>query len=140
MARLGKKYKKAKKASLANSLEKAKKASLANSLGIALIEILISTALIALVLLALLTYQLNTQKSLTQTNLKTIATTQLMNFSDMLRAPIDRNAALTQWNQDNAKLLPQGSGTYTQTDSHTCKITVNWFFKTKESQSISVFC
>ena len=108
-----------------------------------MIEIVISMGIISLVLLSLLSYQISMIKNLYQTNLKNIAVIQLMNFSDMLRANVSdsrRRSALSSWNKDNANLLPQGTGDYQVVDDHQCEITVNWFLRKQQTESIIVYC
>ncbi len=110
-------------------------------LGIAMIEVLTAMGIISLVLLSLLSYQISMIKNLYQTNLKNIATIQLMNFSEMLRANKQaRHAALSAWNKDNAAILPQGQGDYSVVDDHQCEITVSWVAGKQETESIVIFC
>lgn len=114
-----------------------------NNLGIAMIEVLISMGIISLVLLSLLSYQINMIKSIDQSRLKTIATIQLNNFSEMLRINTThsrRQSALGIWNKDNARLLPQGMGDFDEMNDHQCKISVGWFLQKPESESMTVFC
>jgi len=111
--------------------------------GIAMIEVLISLGIISLVLLSLLIYQLDMIKSINQSRLETIATIQLMNFSEMVLMNTShsaRNKALKIWNKDNAHLLPQGAGDYHEIDNHQCQMTVHWFSGKHETQSTIVFC
>ena len=108
-----------------------------------MIDVLISMGIISLVLLSLLSYQISMIKNLYQTNLKAIATIQLINFSDMLLANTSsraRNSILTSWNNDNATLLPQGEGDYNVVDDHQCEITLNWFSGKRETEAMAVFC
>lgn len=114
-----------------------------NNVGIAMIEVLISMGIISLVLLSLLSYQISMIKSIDQSRLKTIATTQLINFSEMLRINTthsQRKSALRIWNKDNARLLPQGRGAFHEIDDHQCKISVKWFFQKWKLESMVVFC
>lgn len=114
-----------------------------NNKGIAMIEVLISLGIISVVLLSLLSYQISMIKSINESRLKTIATFQLDNFSEMLRMHISnsaRQSALRMWNKDNARLLPQGMGYFNEVDDHQCKITVRWFLKKTKSESMTVFC
>lgn len=111
--------------------------------GISMIEVIISMGIIALVLLSLLIYQISMNKNLFQTNLQNIATIQLMNFADMLRANTSdsqRDAALTSWNNDNVNLLPQGQGSYDVIDDHQCEINLNWVLRKQWTESILVYC
>ena len=108
-----------------------------------MIEVIISMGIISLVLLSLLIYQISINKNLFQTNLQNIATIQLMNFADMLRANTNdsqRDAALTSWNNDNANLLPQGQGDYNVVGDHQCEITLNWIFRKQWAESMEVYC
>lgn len=108
-----------------------------------MIEVIISMGIISLVLLSLLIYQISMNKNLFQTNLQNIATIQLMNFADMLRAnrsDSQRNAALTNWNNDNANLLPQAVGDYDLVNDHQCEIDLNWILRKQWTESILVYC
>lgn len=113
------------------------------SAGIAMLDVLISMSIISIVLLSLLSYQIALIKGISETGLKTIATMQLRNFSEMLliyKTDSRRETALTRWNNDNANLLPQGSGDYDQTDDHVCQMTINWFFGKTKTESMMVYC
>ncbi len=114
-----------------------------NSAGIAMLDVLISMGIVSVVLLSLLSYQIAMIKEIGQAGLKTIATMQLLNFSEMLliaKNQSRREDALNAWNNDNANLLPQGSGDYDQTDDHVCQITINWFFGKANTESMVVYC
>ena len=111
--------------------------------GFAMIEVLVSMGLISLVLLSLLIYQISLIKSTFQINLKAIAHMQLVNFSEMLLVNTDdvqRNTAFSVWNKVNNNLLPQGDGVWNQVADHQCEITVHWFYRKSETESINVFC
>lgn len=108
-----------------------------------MIEVLFSIGLIAFVLLSLLSYQICAEKNSYRHFLKTIATIQLSNFSEMLLTATSdgkRQALLSQWNDDNQQLLPQGLGRFSQDNSHDCHITIQWFSGSRETESIAAFC
>lgn len=114
-----------------------------NKSGITMIEVLIAMGIISLVLLSLLIAELSMMQSINQSRLKTIATIQLMNFSEilLLHATSDvRRHAFHTWNKDNARLLPRGAGHYRELGNHQCEIQLDWFLKKRETASIVVFC
>lgn len=108
-----------------------------------MIEVLISIGIISLVLLSLLVYQISMIKNLYDTQLQTIAMTQLLNFSERLlinKNHSQRKAALKYWNKDNTHLLPQGRGDFNEEEDHECKLTIHWFEKQLMAKSILVYC
>ena len=111
--------------------------------GIAMIEVLISIGLIALVLLSLLSYQIDMLASIEETHFQNIASSQIMNFAEMLlvnKTDGMRHKALSAWNKDNQHLLPEGAGNFSDVGSHICDITLSWFFKKQTSLSVETFC
>ena len=112
------------------------------TIGFVMIEVLSSMGIMSIVFLSLLAYQISLFKNSVQLNWQAIAYSQLMNFSDMLLANADndyRQRALNEWNTDNASLLPNGVGGFTN-NNHECQIYVNWFSGKSETQRVDVFC
>lgn len=111
--------------------------------GFAMIELIMSMGLISLVLLSLLGYQISIIKNCFQIHLKTIAINQLINFSEMLltnTSDSQRTAAFSAWNTTNKKLLPQGEGQFMKIAADQCQITVNWFCRKEETETMIAFC
>lgn len=112
-------------------------------MGFAMIEVLIAMWIMAFVFLSLLLYQISITKHIQASYLQAIATMQLMNFSEMLRVNQDdvfRETAQKQWNQDNARLLPQVRSALFLQDAHQCDIQLCWIFRKKYCENADVFC
>lgn len=108
-----------------------------------MIEVLISMGIISIVLLSLLSYQISVLKYIQASSFSAIAQLQLMNFSEELRVnqrESYREKALTTWNRDNNKLLPNAVGDFILQDDHDCQITLQWIFRKKYREALSVFC
>ena len=112
-------------------------------MGVSMIEVLIAMGMIAIVFLFLFMNQINLNQQTEETYFQTIAFSQLENFSEMLLANQKekiRQKLFTQWNAHNTYFLPQGQGSFVNHDDHSCRITVQWFFKTAQQVSVRVFC
>ena len=113
------------------------------TLGFALIEVLFSMLFISLVLFSLLEYQIQTLDLIKQSELKTIATIQLANFSDMLlvaKTDSQQKKYFKIWKKQNRHLLPNAKSTFDSVDDYFCRISVQWMFRKIQSQSAVVFC
>lgn len=108
-----------------------------------MIDLLTAMLLVSIVLLSLLIYQIDMLKSVHANQYKTLATIQLMNFSELLLASRDekkRAALFSRWNAYNQHHLPQGEGEWDETIDHQCRVTVTWFDHIKRSLSAVVLC
>ena len=114
-----------------------------SQMGFAMIEVTIAMWMMAFVFLSLLLYQISITRHIQASYLQAIAIMQLMNFSDVLRVNQDdahRQQAATQWNQDNARLLPKAHGTMIAQETHQCAMQLCWLFRKKYCESVDVFC
>ncbi|MDP1573944.1 MAG: hypothetical protein Q8L78_03295 [Coxiellaceae bacterium] len=112
-------------------------------LGFLMIEVLLSLFIISMVFLSLLAYQIALLKNTEALHFKTIATQQLLNFSEIVlfskNTPL-RKTLFSKWNRDNAAWLPQGIGIWSDNNQHDCHIQLQWLFKQKELQALDVYC
>ena len=107
-----------------------------------MMEVLISLFIMAIVFLSLLAYQIALLKKSESLNFETIATQQILNFSEILLAStIDssQKTFFSEWNRNNAVWLPQGVGEYSA-DAHHCVVQLHWFFEKGEFKSLDVYC
>lgn len=108
-----------------------------------MIDLLTSLLLISIVLFSLLIYQINMLKIAHENQYKTLATIQLMNFSELLLTSQDekkRAALFSAWNTYIVHHLPDGQGEWDEAIDHQCRVTVMWFDHMQKSLSTVVMC
>lgn len=107
-----------------------------------MIDLLTAMLLVSIVLFSLLMYQIDMLKRVHANQYKTLATIQLMNFSELLLASDEEKRAtlFSKWNAYNQHHLPQGEGEWDETIDHQCRVTVAWFDRIKRSLSAVVLC
>jgi prepilin-type N-terminal cleavage/methylation domain-containing protein len=92
--------------------------------GFTFIEVLISLLLLSLLLFALDASELTVMREARQTYYFSIAANQIENLADQLTSE-NPSTILTQWNNQNATLLPSGRGTCTGQFPH-YQISIYW--------------
>ena len=96
--------------------------------GFSLIEVLLALFILSVGLLGIAQMQLSSLHHTEEAYRQSIATIQLSSLSERLQAnPSDtaRQNELTQWNTQNARLLPKGKGKY-QCNAEHCTAQIQW--------------
>jgi type IV pilus modification protein PilV len=96
--------------------------------GFALIEVLVALLILSLGLFGIVGMQLSALRHSQDAYWHSLATTQLSSFFDSLRvnrSDTARAKELDRWNALNARLLPEGKGSYACNHVH-CEIKVLW--------------
>lgn len=107
--------------------------------GFALIEVLVALLIVSIGLLGIAGMQVSALRYSQDAYWHSLATTQISSFFECLR--VNRSGSvrakeLDRWNQLNARLLPQGEGSY-QCDGHgTCDIHLSWTVRVKHTLSM----
>ena len=107
--------------------------------GFALIEVLVALLILSAGLFGIVAMQLSALRHSQDAYWHSLATTQLSSFFDCLRvnrSDIARAKELNRWNVLNARLLPEGEGSYQCSDTQ-CEIKVMWSTH-QQKRSISI--